>query len=167
VPPRTGQTGAASAVSETAYELGAVIGTATLGTIFTAFYRTNVQLPQGLSAQQAADAGESIGGATAVARTLPGDVAGPLLDSAHTAFDSGIAPTSIIAGVLTLIAAAVVAFAFRNGAGRSASAPTQPAEQRSERGSRSSKAQGRPASRATRRPRCLRPLPQSAHPSVL
>ena len=34
--------GAASAVSETAYELGAVVGTATLGTIFSAFYRSNV-----------------------------------------------------------------------------------------------------------------------------
>ena len=150
------KSGAASAVSETAYELGAVIGTATLGTIFTAFYRTNVELPQGLSAQQAADAGESIGGATAVAQTLPGDIAGPLLDSAHTAFDSGIAPTSIIAGVLTLVAAAVVAFAFRNGAGRPASAPPLPAEPRSERDSRSSRARGRPASRATRRSRTTR-----------
>jgi MFS transporter, DHA2 family, multidrug resistance protein len=150
------KSGAASAVSETAYELGAVIGTATLGTIFTAFYRTNVDLPQGLSSQQAADAGESIGGAAAVAQTLPGDVAAPLLDSAHTAFDSGIAPTSIIAGVLTLIAAAVVAFAFRNGAGPSASAPTPQAERRSARGSKSSKGPNRPASRATRRPRTTR-----------
>ena len=52
-------------MSETAYELGAVIGTATLGTIFTAFYRNNVDLPRGLSAAQANDAGESIGGAVA------------------------------------------------------------------------------------------------------
>jgi MFS transporter, DHA2 family, multidrug resistance protein len=150
------KSGAASAVSETAYELGAVIGTATLGTIFTAFYRTNVQLPQGLSAQQAADAGESIGGAAAVAKTLPGDVAGPLLDSAHTAFDSGIAPTAIIAGLLTLVAAAVVAFAFRNGADRPVSAPTPPTEPRSERDSRPSTASSRRASRATRRPRTTR-----------
>ena len=48
--------GAASAVSETAYELGAVVGTATLGTIFTAFYRSNVALPGGLTEAQAADA---------------------------------------------------------------------------------------------------------------
>jgi MFS transporter, DHA2 family, multidrug resistance protein len=107
------KSGAASAVSETAYELGAVVGTATLGTIFTAFYRANVQVPQGLSAEQQAAAGESIGGATAVAQTLPADVAAPLLDSARSAFDSGIAPTATIAGVLTLVAAAAVAFAFR------------------------------------------------------
>src|SRR6185295_19608233 len=58
VPPA--KAGAASAVSETAYELGAVVGTATLGTIFTAFYRANVDLPAGLSAAQAGDAAESI-----------------------------------------------------------------------------------------------------------
>lgn len=111
VPPE--KSGAASAVSETAYELGAVVGTAMLGTIFTAFYRGGVNVPQGLTAAQSADAGESIGGAVAVARELPADTATRLLDSAHTAFDSGIAPTSIIAGTLTLVAAGVVAYAFR------------------------------------------------------
>jgi DHA2 family multidrug resistance protein-like MFS transporter len=122
VPPA--KAGAASAVSETAYELGAVVGTATLGTIFTALYRSNVEVPQGLSTTEAADAAESIGGATAVARNLPPAVGERLLDSAHTAFDSGIAPTAAIAGLLTLVAAAVVAIAFREfsgTAGRSAS----------------------------------------------
>src|SRR4029077_7114942 len=96
------KSGAAAAVSETAYELGAVIGTAILGTIFTAFYRANVEVPHGLSPAQAADAGERIEGATTVARTLPADTAARLLDSAHTAFDSGIAPTATIAGLLHL-----------------------------------------------------------------
>lgn len=105
--------GAASAVSETAYELGAVIGTATLGTIFTAFYRNNIALPAGLSPAQAADAGESIGGATSVAADLPANTAAQLLDSARTAFDSGIAPTAIIAATLALAAAGIVAAAFR------------------------------------------------------
>jgi MFS transporter, DHA2 family, multidrug resistance protein len=126
------KSGAASAVSETAYELGAVVGTATLGTIFTAFYRANVQLPQGLSDAQQAAAGESIGGATAVAHTVPTQLAEPLLASARIAFDSGIAPTAAIAGVLTLVAAAAVAFAFRRGisadATPSASAPIPAAD---------------------------------------
>lgn len=111
VPPT--KAGAASAVSETAYELGAVVGTAVIGTIFTAFYRANVHVPQGLSVSEAADAGESIGGAAAVAQQLPPVVAGRLMDSAKVAFDSGIAPTAIIAGLLTLAAAVVVALAFR------------------------------------------------------
>jgi len=109
------KSGAASAVSETAYELGAVVGTATLGTIFTAFYRSSVTLPGGLTESQAADASESIGGATSVAQTLPSALADRLLDSARAAFDSGIAPTATIAAVLTLVAAGVVAFCFRSG----------------------------------------------------
>ncbi len=123
VPPA--KAGAASAVSETAYEVGAVVGTATLGTIFTAFYRTNVEVPQGIPPREAADAAESIAGATAVAQHLPASLAERLLDSARTAFDSGIAPTAAIAGLLTLIAAAVVAMSFREVSGtegRSASA---------------------------------------------
>lgn len=101
--------GAASAVSETAYELGAVVGTATLGTIFTAFYRANVDVPAGLTPQQAGDAAESIGGAVSVAADLPPATAVTLLDSARTAFDSGVAPTAIIAAALVLTAAVVVA----------------------------------------------------------
>jgi MFS transporter, DHA2 family, multidrug resistance protein len=108
------KSGAASAVSETAYELGAVVGTATLGTIFTAFYRSSVTLPGGLTESQSADASESIGGATSVAQTLPPAMADRLMDSARAAFDSGIAPTATIAAVLTLVAAGVVAFSFRS-----------------------------------------------------
>ena len=111
VPPA--KAGAAAAVSETAYELGAVIGTATLGTVLTASYRSNIELPRGLSETAAAQAGESIGGATAVANELPPEMAARLLDSARTAFDSGIAPMAGIAIALTLIAVAVVIRAFR------------------------------------------------------
>ena len=105
--------GAASAVSETAYELGAVVGTATLGTIFSAFYRANVSVPGDLSPTQAKDAAESIAGAISVARTLPSPAGAQLLESARLAFDSGIAPTATIAATLTLVAAVIVAVAFR------------------------------------------------------
>ncbi|MUL49275.1 efflux MFS transporter LfrA [Mycobacterium sp. CBMA293] len=111
VPPE--KAGAASAVSETAYELGAVIGTAALGTMFTAFYRTNIELPAALSPEQSADAGESIGGAISVARTLPTELGDRLVESARAAFDSGIAATASTAATLTLIATLIVAAAFR------------------------------------------------------
>jgi DHA2 family multidrug resistance protein-like MFS transporter len=114
VPPA--KSGAASAVSETAYELGAVVGTATLGTIFTAFYRNNVEVPAGLNAGQTQAAAESIGGATSVAETLPQGIGDALLESARTAFDSGIAPTAIIASSLALVAALVVSVSFRRSA---------------------------------------------------
>jgi DHA2 family multidrug resistance protein-like MFS transporter len=105
--------GAASAVSETAYEMGAVLGTATLGTIFTAFYRNNVEVPAGLSPAQAGDAAESIAGATSVASTVPAPIGDVLLESARTAFDSGIAPTATIAATLALAAAVVITVSFR------------------------------------------------------
>ncbi len=107
------KSGAASAVSEAAYELGAVVGTATLGTIFTAFYRANIEVPVLVWGSQAADAAESIGGATAVARDLPTPMGDQLLDSARAAFDSGVAPTATIAMTLTLAAAVAVRWAFR------------------------------------------------------
>ena len=78
------------------------VGAATLGTIFTAFYRANVEVPAGLTPSQAGDAAESIAGATAVAREVPAPIADKLLESAHTAFDSGIAPTAIIAATLVI-----------------------------------------------------------------
>ena len=89
------------------------MGAATLGTIFTAFYRANVTIPAGLTPTQAGDAAESIGGATAVADELPTATAEKLLESAHRAFDSGIAPTAIIAAALVLAAATIVTVAFR------------------------------------------------------
>lgn len=100
--------GAASAVSETAYELGAVLGTATLGTILTASYRSAVVLPDGLTAAQAHAAGETLGGATTVASQLPTGLGEQLLASARAAFDSGVALTAGI-GVGLMVAAAILA----------------------------------------------------------
>lgn len=100
--------GAASAVSETAYELGAVLGTAILGTIITASYRSALVVPAGLSSAQAHAAGETLGGAVTVAGTLPGPLAKQLLASARAAFDSGVGTTAVI-GIGLVAAAAVVA----------------------------------------------------------
>lgn len=105
--------GAASAISETAYELGAVVGTATLGTMITAFYRANIQVPASLTAQQAATAKETIGGAAAVADQLSTGTAQVLMDSARLAFDSGVGWLGAIGSVLSLGAAAIVVVGFR------------------------------------------------------
>lgn len=71
--------GAASAISETAYEVGSVLGTAVLGGLLTAIYRGGVELPAGLTPEQAASAGETLGGATEVAGGLPAELAQQLL----------------------------------------------------------------------------------------
>ncbi len=105
--------GAASAVSETAYELGSVLGTAVLGSILTAVYRTNVAVPDGLPAGDARAAGETLGGATEVAGGLPDGLARTLLDSAQHAFDSGVVITSAIGVVLMVVAALIALRALR------------------------------------------------------
>lgn len=105
--------GAASAISETAYELGAVVGTATLGTMITAFYRANIALPPGLSAEQVSVAGETIGGAAAVADQVPTGTANALMESARHAFDSGVGWLGLLGAVLGLSAAVIVLIGFK------------------------------------------------------
>ncbi|WEO78257.1 MFS transporter [Cryobacterium sp. SO2] len=111
VPPE--KAGAAAGVSETAYELGAVLGTAVLGAILAASYRASVVLPDGLGRGATAQAGETLGGALGVAGELPATQASALAESARAAFDSGVGVTSIIAVVLMLVAAAVVQLSMR------------------------------------------------------
>ncbi|HEY5821900.1 MAG TPA: MFS transporter [Propionibacteriaceae bacterium] len=105
--------GAAAGVSETAYELGTVLGFAVLGTIITTVYRNNVDLPAGLSAEQEQNARETLGGAVRVSESLSAGDASALLRSAATAFDSGVGVAAIIAMVVMIAAAVVVNRAMR------------------------------------------------------
>jgi DHA2 family multidrug resistance protein-like MFS transporter len=100
--------GAASAISETAYEVGSVLGVAVLGTILNTVYSARLLVPSSLTAQQAQQAGETLGGAHQLAATLPAGDAQTLLESAAHAFDHGVLLTSGIAAVLSLLAAGVV-----------------------------------------------------------
>jgi DHA2 family multidrug resistance protein-like MFS transporter len=100
--------GAASAISETAYEIGAVLGTAVLGGILTAAYSAAVVVPAGVSAADALSAGETLGGATAVAAHLPQVQGAELLSSAQQAFGNGVGITSVIAMTLMVAAAGLV-----------------------------------------------------------
>ncbi|KQS14494.1 MFS transporter [Curtobacterium sp. MCLR17_007] len=98
--------GAASAVSETAYEIGAVLGTAILGTILATAYRAHVVVPSGLSSTAHTAAQETLGGAVAAASSLGGSTGQVLLESARAAFDSGVTITAGVAAVLMVVAAA-------------------------------------------------------------
>ncbi|WP_394216188.1 MFS transporter [Brachybacterium vulturis] len=99
--------GAASAISETAYETGAVLGTAVLGSLLNAAYRSHLEVPAGLTTAQHTAASETLGGATAVAAELPARTGQALLDSAQRAFDSGALLTSGIGAGLMVIAALI------------------------------------------------------------
>ncbi|ANY06806.1 MFS transporter [Pseudonocardia sp. HH130630-07] len=93
--------GAASAVSETAYEVGAVLGTALVGGVLSAVYRAGVVLPDGAPAA----AGETIGAAVSAAAGLPSGPAAELVASARTAFVAGV---DVAAGVAAVAVAVVL-----------------------------------------------------------
>ncbi len=101
--------GAASAVSETAYELGAVLGTTIMGGILAAFYTVNLVLPAGLPTSVAAAARETLGGAVAASHTLDHRLAQALRDAAAHAFDAGVGVTALIGAALIVIAAIIAA----------------------------------------------------------
>ncbi|MCK6080914.1 MFS transporter [Microbacterium sp. EYE_5] len=101
--------GAASAVSETAYELGAVLGTAVLGGILTALYRAGISLPAELPTGAAEAARETLAGAANVAAELPAELGARVADAAAAAFDAGVGVTSLIGAALVVCAAVVAA----------------------------------------------------------
>jgi MFS transporter, DHA2 family, multidrug resistance protein len=100
--------GSASAVSETAYEIGAVLGTAVLGSVLSAAYRAGVDVPSSVGPTYAATARETLGGAVGVAQRLTGAPASELLSSAQAAFTGAVGITALTGtAVLVLVALTV------------------------------------------------------------
>ncbi|GAA4878834.1 MFS transporter [Kitasatospora terrestris] len=114
--------GAASAVSETAYELGTALGIALVGSVVTAIYAGGFTVPSGTPAETGEQARESLGGAVEAAGALPGPVADQLLDGARTSFVHGMNVAAWLAAAL-LLAAAALCWRFL----RTPKAPTAPA----------------------------------------
>jgi len=105
--------GAASAVSETAYEVGAVLGTAVLGSMLTAIYRGTLVVPEGVPAEAGAAARETLGGAVSAAEGLPASAAASLLDAATHAFDAGLVATAAVGAGIMLLAVLVALTTLR------------------------------------------------------
>nr|MCW2728628.1 transporter [Aeromicrobium sp.] len=99
--------GAASAISETAYEIGAVLGTAVLGTVLTSTYRSHLTYPAMVQWGERDGSFETLGGTVEVAKYYPNEVGNSLLASAREAFDLGVQQTSAAAIVIALLAALV------------------------------------------------------------
>jgi DHA2 family multidrug resistance protein-like MFS transporter len=93
--------GAASAVAETGQELGGAIGVAVLGSIGTAVYRSQ------LGAGVVGPAHETLGGAVAVARGLPGRSGDALLEAARVAFTHGLHAAAVGAAIVMALGAVV------------------------------------------------------------
>ncbi len=95
--------GAASAISETAYEVGVVLGTTILGGLITAFYRLTLTLPDSISLAQKGLALETLAGSYLVAGSLSGSQSRQLIDSAAYSFTNAIHITSWLTVVLTAV----------------------------------------------------------------
>ena len=103
--------GAASAISETATELGGALGIAVLGSVLGSLYREGLVLPGGLSAAAADSARDTLGGAVQVAAQVPGGPA--LLASAREAFVGGLQVTMLAAAGLMVVVTVVAWVALK------------------------------------------------------
>jgi DHA2 family multidrug resistance protein-like MFS transporter len=105
------QAGAATGMSETSGELGGALGIAILGSIGTAVYRAEVAdaVPSGVPTEVADAARDTLGGALAIAQTLPGELAAAVVTAAQVAFVDAlhlVAAVAAVGAVVTAIAAA-------------------------------------------------------------
>lgn len=93
--------GAASAIAETAYELGVALGIAVLGSIHLAMYRSHLDLPIGTDPSDVAAAQASL---AVTAQTVTDPV---VVEHARTAFATAVQTTSYIAAAILVVSAAV------------------------------------------------------------
>jgi DHA2 family multidrug resistance protein-like MFS transporter len=112
--------GAASAISETSSELGGALGIAILGSIGTAVYRTRMgnAMPNGVPADVGEIARGTLGGATAVAEQLPGQLGEALLGTARDAFVQAFVATAAVNAVLVLATAIAATLLLRRAQNR-------------------------------------------------
>jgi MFS transporter, DHA2 family, multidrug resistance protein len=115
-PPR--KAGSVSAITETANELGVVLGIAVLGSLVSYVYRSTVVTPPGMAAGDAARVRDSLGSALRVLRPEDAHVA-------KDAFIAGMQVTSLVAAALTC-GAAVLAWVLIPSAGAGPRAGTAP-----------------------------------------
>ena len=107
--------GAASAISETAYEFGSVMGTTVLGGLSTFMYGSALQTAIGSQADKAKF--DTLGSALEYASGLSTSAGEKITEAAMTAFDFGVQWAAGAAVVLVLVAAVLTSFGLK-GAGR-------------------------------------------------
>ncbi|WP_119419384.1 MFS transporter [Desertibaculum subflavum] len=108
--------GAASAMSETAAELGGALGIAVLGSIAAAIYRAQMAeaAGEGLPPAALATARDTLGGAYTIAAGLPGHLGAGLLTLAREAFVAALQSAVMISAAVVLAAALLVMLLLRN-----------------------------------------------------
>ncbi|MGH8879485.1 MAG: MFS transporter [Stackebrandtia sp.] len=111
VPPA--KAGSASSMSETSGEFGIATGVAVFGSLATAIYRSGIEIPAGTPAPAAEAARDSLPAASEVAADLPQRLGEPLLESARSAFTSGLDTVAAVGTAIMLGLAVLSLFAFR------------------------------------------------------
>ncbi|MFJ4898110.1 MFS transporter [Streptomyces sp. NPDC088727] len=108
------RSGEAAAIQETAFELGAGLGVALLGSVLAVVYRTGLPPIPGLDPAQRATAEESFSGAEDLAAGLPPHTAQALLHAARLVYDRGFTTVLILASIGLVATAAVAAVLLRS-----------------------------------------------------
>ncbi|GLY51519.1 MFS transporter [Lentzea sp. NBRC 102530] len=113
--------GAASAISEMAFELGGALGIALLGSTVTLVYRASLDLPADLSGATRTAVEDSLATAVNTARDSG------VVEAAREAFTTAMQVTSVVAAAITVIAALI---AWRTiPSGRKSGTTTTPIEE--------------------------------------
>jgi EmrB/QacA subfamily drug resistance transporter len=103
--------GVGSAMNDTTRQVGGALGVAILGSVLASAYASSMTVPvSGLPIEAAAVAGDSIGGAVAVASQI-GEAAAPLLAAAGEAFIEGM-QTAVWVAVGVALLGAVITWIF-------------------------------------------------------
>lgn len=97
-------------------DLGISLGVALIGSVGVVAYRDQIAgtLPDGLPADAAAAAADSIDGALVSARELPGALGEQLVAAAQEAFTGGLNTAAIVSAVVVGIAAIIAATRLRH-----------------------------------------------------
>lgn len=106
------QAGAAAAIEETAYELGAGIGVASMGTVATAVYAATLPAVPGVPASAVSHARAGLTEAQALSAELPPEAGEQLLELARTAFVHGLRVALAASAVLFALTAVTAARAL-------------------------------------------------------
>ncbi|GAA2589998.1 MFS transporter [Actinomadura fulvescens] len=108
------RSGAASAISETANELGGALGMAILGSVLNAVYRSTVDLPAGLPGEVEHAAEDSLAGAAEAAAALPAELAALVMDAARAAFVNGMHASMLFSAAFAGLVAVSALVTLRN-----------------------------------------------------
>lgn len=112
--------GSAAGLAETSSEFGGALGIAVLGSIAAAIYRATVEpaLAAHISAEDAAIALDTVGGAIDLGRQITGEAGAALGDAARQAYARAFSIASMVCVAVALIAAFATALVLGRGKGR-------------------------------------------------